>query len=128
MKKKLLLLITILSISYNANSQERQFASIQEVVDHHILELKENYKNLERIYIEVRLDDHFRSPDQTYMLENVVDPKSLEKNKKYFLVYVIINSQSNRNLVQVSDAWLSRESNKKVKIAFQRNVKMYEIR
>lgn len=128
MKKSIFGILALLLLLNNAAiCQTKPFHSIQEVIDYSVAELKSHFKHYDNIFISTSLDSTIRLPQHIFKIENSVNPKFLNKGDQDFLIYLFIHSQSNHLIIDVSNARVIKQSNKKLKIIYLANGQSYTI-
>jgi len=119
MKKTIFGILTLfLSLNNIAISQVKSFHSIEQVTDYNVEELKSHFKHYDNIFISTSLDSTIQLPQHVFKIENSINPKFLNKGDQDFLVYVFIHSQSNHLIVDISNARLIKQSNKKLRLIY----------
>jgi hypothetical protein len=125
------ILITILFCIACNNSvycQERNYHSIQQVLSHHIEQLKTNIGHYDNIFIITNLEDSLILPKNVLRVESRIDAKFLNKKNRDFLVEARIATQLNYLKIDITNYRIVKLSNKKIKLLNLNNGQTYIIK
>ncbi|MGM9475218.1 hypothetical protein ACS5PU_02265 [Pedobacter sp. GSP4] len=115
MKNTIFILLFFLS-AFNKSvfSQEKEFHSLQEVLDHHIAGLQKNISNYSHIFITTNLAEGLKVPDKVFQVENSLNAKFLDKKDQNYLVRISIYANSVPVKIDISNFKVVKVTNKKL--------------
>jgi len=111
-----------------AFSQENQYHSIQEALNHHIEQLKANVRHYDNVFVITKLEDDTALPEKALKVENGLDAKSLKKEDQNFLVEIKIETKVNYLKINITNYRVVKLSNKKLKLLNLSNGQTYIVK
>jgi len=111
-----ILLFFLFAFSKSVFSQEKQFHSVQEILDHHITGLQKNISNYNHIFVTTNLADDLKAPAKVFQVENSLNAKFLNKKDENYLVKLSIYANSVPIKIDIANFKVVKISNKKLKL------------
>jgi len=117
MKKVSLIIILFWFVSNNISyCQENNYHSVQQVLSHHIGQLRSEIGHYDHIFIITNLEDSVILPAKVLRVENRIDTKFLKKKDKNFLVEIKIANQLNYLKIGITNYRIVKLSKKKIEL------------
>ena len=121
------MILLFISIICNHIYGQGGYSSIQEIIETHVKETKNNLSTYDNIYIMLEFNDTLSFPDNVWMIKPSINPKFLKKNQRNFLIRFIVTSKNDIVQIDAVNFGLYKISNKHIKLLNLGNGSSYRI-